>query len=111
LAVAAGHAFLGYVAPDNRYSRAYKLLDWDHASAGYVDWISGACFLARRQVYRAVGGFDESYFMYVEDVDLCWRLGRQGWKVGYDPAGRVVHRGGVSTDQRAYRMILEHHRS
>jgi len=111
LAVAAGHAFLGYVAPNNRFSRAYKLLDWDHATPGYVDWVSGSCLLARRDAYRSVGGFDESYFMYVEDVDLCWRLGRKGWRIGYDPAGRVVHRGGVSTDQRAYRMILEHHRS
>ncbi len=111
LLVAAGHAFLGYVAPNNRYSRAYKLLDWDHGTAGCVDWVSGACLLARRDAYRAVGGFDEAYFMYVEDVDLCWRLGRAGWKVGYEPGGRVVHQGGVSTDQRAYRMILEHHRS
>ena len=111
LAVAAGHAFLGYVAPNNRFSRAYKLLDWDHATAGCVDWISGSCLMARRDAYQAVGGFDEAYFMYVEDVDLCWRLGRAGWKVGYEPGGRVVHRGAVSTDQRAYRMILEHHRS
>ncbi len=111
LAVAAGHAFLGYVAPDNRFSRAYKLLDWDHGAAGYVDWVSGSCLMARREAYEAVGGFDPAYFMYVEDVDLCWRLARRGWKVGYDPAGRVVHTGGLSTDQRPYRMILEHHRS
>src|SRR5207248_4889307 len=61
--------------------------------------------------YETVGGFDEHYFMYVEDVDLCWRLGRAGWKVGYEPAGRVVHSGAVSTNQAPYRMILEHHRS
>jgi N-acetylglucosaminyl-diphospho-decaprenol L-rhamnosyltransferase len=111
LAVAAGHAFFGYVAPRNRFSRAYKLLDWDHSAPGYVDWVSGSCMLARREAYQAVGGFDQAYFMYVEDVDLCWRLARAGWKVGYDPNARVVHTGGVSTDQRAYRMILEHHRS
>jgi N-acetylglucosaminyl-diphospho-decaprenol L-rhamnosyltransferase len=111
LAVAAGHAFLGYVAPRNRFSREYKLLDWDHTTAGYVDWVSGSCLLARRSAFEAVGGFDEDYFMYAEDVDLCWRLGREGWRIGYEPAGRVVHKGAVSTDQAAYRMILEHHRS
>ncbi len=111
LAVAAGHAFLGYIAPRNRFSRAYKLLDWDHGRASDVDWISGSCFAIRREAFEAVGGFDESYFMYAEDVDLCWRLWRAGWRVGYEPTGRVVHAGGVSTDQIPYRMILEHHRS
>ncbi|MFN2505165.1 MAG: glycosyltransferase family 2 protein [Acidimicrobiales bacterium] len=111
LGTAAGHAFLGYVAPDNRFSRAYKLLDWDHRHAGDVDWVSGSCLLARRTAYEGVGGFDERYFMYVEDVDLCWRLWRAGWRVGYEPSGRVVHAGAASTNQAPYRMILEHHRS
>ena len=111
LVTAAGHAFLGYAAPGNRFSRAYKLADWDPDRAGDVDWISGSCFLARRSAYDAVGGFDEAYFMYAEDVDLCWRLWRAGWRVGYEPAARVVHAGGASTDHAPYRMILEHHRS
>lgn len=111
LAVAAGHAFLGLVAPQNRFSRAYKLTDWDHAHAGEVDWVSGSCLMARRQAYGALGGFDEAYFMYAEDVDLCWRAWKAGWRVAYEPAGRVVHRGGVSANQVPYRMILEHHRS
>ena len=111
LATAAGHAFLGYVAPRNRFSRAYKLLDWDHARPGVVDWVSGSCMLARRSAYEEVGGFDEAYFMYAEDVDLCWQLGQRGWQVAYEPAGRVVHAGAVSTNQAPYRMILEHHRS
>ena len=111
LKVAAGHAFFGYVAPRNRWTRAYKRLDANYADAGEVDWVSGSCFLARRTAYEAVGGFDEDFFMYAEDVDLCWRLWQAGWRVAYDPAGRVVHKGGVSTDLAPYRMILEHHRS
>ena len=49
--------------------------------------------------------------MYLEDVDLCWRLGRAGWRVVYLPAGEVTHLQGLSTDRQPFRMILEHHRS
>jgi len=111
LAVAAGHAFLGYAAPRNRYTRAYRMLDWDRTTFRHVDWVSGSCLMARRSAYEAVGGFDEAYFMYAEDVDLCWRWARAGWRVAYEPAARVVHAGAVSTNQAPYRMILEHHRS
>jgi N-acetylglucosaminyl-diphospho-decaprenol L-rhamnosyltransferase len=111
LLTAAGHAFLGYIAPRNRFSRAYKLLDWDHSRAGEVPWVSGSCMLVRRSAYEAAGGFDHRYFMYVEDVDLCWRLRRDGWRIGYEPEARVVHAGAASTNQAPYRMIMEHHRS
>ena len=106
---ALGHAFLGLVAPRNRWSARYKLLGWDHAVRSDVDWVSGACFLARREVLDRLGGFDESYFMYSEDVDLCWRAWRAGWRVAYEPSAAVVHTQGVSADQRPYRMIVAHH--
>jgi N-acetylglucosaminyl-diphospho-decaprenol L-rhamnosyltransferase len=112
LAVAAGHAFLGLVWPANPYTRSYRMLDWDHdRSAADVDWVGGACVLVRRSAFDVVSGFDEAYFMYVEDVDLCWRLRQAGWRVGYEPAGRVVHALGGSSRQMPYRMIAEHHRS
>ncbi|MDP8937071.1 MAG: glycosyltransferase family 2 protein [Actinomycetota bacterium] len=108
---AAGHAFLGFVAPANPYTRRYRMLDWDHSGAGDVDWVSGACMLVRRTAFASAGGFDEAYFMYAEDVDLCWRLRQAGWRIGYEPGGRVVHSLGASSRQRPYRMILAHHRS
>jgi N-acetylglucosaminyl-diphospho-decaprenol L-rhamnosyltransferase len=108
---AVGHGLLGLVAPRNRFTRRYRLLDWDHASAARVDWVSGACFLARRTAWEAIGGFDPAFFMYMEDVDLCWRLGRAGWAVGYEPAADVVHTQGVSADLHPYRMLVAHHRS
>jgi N-acetylglucosaminyl-diphospho-decaprenol L-rhamnosyltransferase len=49
--------------------------------------------------------------MYMEDVDLCWRLRRLGWRVGYEPAGHAVHVQGASTARTPYRMIVAHHRS
>lgn len=108
---AVGHAFLHYVAPGNRFSRRYKLLDWDHATARDVDWISGTFMLVRHDAYEAVGGFDERYFMYVEDVDLCWQLRQFGWRVRYEPGGRVIHAIGASSELAPYRMIVAHHRS
>jgi N-acetylglucosaminyl-diphospho-decaprenol L-rhamnosyltransferase len=111
LGVAAGHAFLGLVWPDNRYTRSYRMLDWDHERACPVDWVSGTCMLVRRTAFEAVGGFDPAFFMYVEDVDLCWRLWRAGWTVGYEPGGLVTHTIGGSSQLTPYRMILAHHRS
>ena len=112
MGVAFGHAFLGLVWPRNRFTRSYRMLDWDHdRPAADVDWVGGACFLVRRSAFDAVAGFDEAYFMYVEDVDLCWRLGRAGWRIGYEPAGRVVHVLAGSSRHHPYRMIAEHHRS
>lgn len=111
LGVAVGHAVLGLVAPRNTFTRRYRMLDWDRGSSTSVDWVSGACFLVRRTAWEALGGFDEAYFMYVEDVDLCWRASRAGWRVGFEPSARVIHVQGASTDLAPYRMILAHHRS
>ncbi|MBV8387284.1 MAG: glycosyltransferase family 2 protein [Acidimicrobiia bacterium] len=108
---AVGHAFLGFVAPRNRFSRRYRMLDWDHAHASDVDWASGTCLMLRADALGEDARFDESYFMYVEDVDLCWRLRQAGWRVGYEPAARVVHTVGASSELAPYRMIAAHHRS
>lgn len=109
---ALGHAFLGYVAPRNRFTRRYRLLDVDRDMPSTdVDWVSGSCFLVRRRAWDALGGFDEGYFMYAEDVDLCWRAHRAGWRVAFEPTARVTHVQGVSTARHPYRMIVEHHRS
>jgi N-acetylglucosaminyl-diphospho-decaprenol L-rhamnosyltransferase len=108
---AVGHAFLSLVAPRNRFTARYKLLDWDRAGARRVDWISGACFLVRQKAWEDLHGFDEGFFMYMEDLDLCWRAWRAGWAVELEPASEVLHLQGASTDQHPYRMIVAHHRS
>lgn len=106
-----GHGFVGLAAPANRWSSRYKMTDWDHAVPRDVDWVSGACFLARRSTLDFLGGFDTDYFMYSEDVDLCWRAGRAGWRVRYEPSACITHVKGVSADHHPYRMIVAHHRS
>ena len=94
---AVGHAFLGPFRPDNRFTRAYKLTDWDRLSEREVDWVSGACMLLRRSAFEAVGRFDEAFWLYGEELDLSTRLRDAGWAVRYSPALEVVHEGGVST--------------
>ena len=111
MADAVGHGLLFFVWRDNPFTRRYREIDADPSLAREVDWVSGAAIWLRRAALDAVGGWDERYFMYVEDVDLCWRLRRAGWRVAYEPAGTVEHLLGVSTASRPYRMIAEHHRS
>jgi N-acetylglucosaminyl-diphospho-decaprenol L-rhamnosyltransferase len=104
-----GHGLMGQFWAGNPFSRRYRMTDWDHACTRDVDWVSGACFLVRRKAWDAVGGFDRAYFMYMEDVDLCWRLSQSGWVIAYEPAARVMHVQGVSADRHPYRMLLAHH--
>jgi N-acetylglucosaminyl-diphospho-decaprenol L-rhamnosyltransferase len=63
---------------------------------GRVDWVSGACMLVRRSAFDAVGGFDEGYWMYWEDADLCRRLVDQGWEVQFEPSAVAHHATGAS---------------
>jgi len=65
-----------------------------------VDYVEGACMLARSQAVEEVGGLDEGYFMYAEEVDWCYEMKQAGWQVWYQPAAKVVHFGGGSSQNR-----------
>jgi N-acetylglucosaminyl-diphospho-decaprenol L-rhamnosyltransferase len=108
---AAGHALFALFDPDNRFSRRYRPLDAGGDRLAEADWVSGACFLARRSALEELGGFDEAYFMFAEDMDLCWRARQAGWGVGVQPTALVTHAEGVSRRRHPYRMLLAHHRS
>lgn len=75
------------------------LHDWKTTQVQTVDWVSGACLLVRREAMEQIGGFDENFFMYFEDVDLCLRLRKQGWKIYYNPDVSITHIGGASVSQ------------
>ncbi len=79
-----------------RLIRHRAVHDWETLESQSVDWVSGACLLARRDAVLQVGGFDEDFFMYFEDNDLCLRLRRAGWKVFYNPQVSITHLGGAS---------------
>ena len=61
------------------------------------DWVGGACLMVRKEAIEEVGLLDENYFMYVEEVDWCYRLRKAGWKVYYLPEAQIVHWGGQSS--------------
>lgn len=105
-----GHAVVGRIWRGNPWSKAYRQEDTSitERTAG---WLSGSCFLIRREAFEAVGGFDRRYFMYFEDVDLGDRLGRAGWQNVYVPTAEVTHVGGHATSRAQARMLVEHHRS
>ena len=102
---------LGKVIPGNRFTRDYLMTDWDHHVAREVDWLSGAAICIRRQTWEQVGGFDEGFFMYAEDIDWCWRARQAGWRVCYVPQAVVVHKIGRSSDQRPVASVVQFHRS
>lgn len=70
--------------------RHYMMADCDHLAVTEVDWIMGSCMLLRRDAVQEIGSFDESFFMYVEDVDLCLRMWKS-WKVCYFPHSQMIH--------------------
>ena len=75
---------------------AYEMADWPHDETRKVDIVIGAFFLVRRPVYDALGGFDERYFLYFEEVDFCERAKHAGWATLYFAGAQAYHRGGPS---------------
>lgn len=75
----------------------YHLTNQDLTKIHEVDAITGAFLLTRKSVLDKVGGFDEDYFMYAEDIDLCFRIKKAGYKIMYLPTVKVLHHKGIST--------------
>ncbi len=80
---------LGRLVP--AYLGRYLMTDFDHETIRDVDWMIGSCLMIRADFYRRVGGFDERFFMYFEDTDLCRRAWRSGLRVVYLPEAVVIH--------------------
>ncbi len=103
------YSLLTRIFPRNRFTRRYLLTDWDHLTPRRVDWVSGAAMLVRRTAVAEVGGMDEAFFMFNEDVDWCRRMGQAGWSVDYEPAAVVTHHVGASRSRVATRVIWGRH--
>lgn len=90
--------WLETVAPSGVLA-SYYAQDLPDNSVNDVDWVMGACMLAPRQVVEEVGGMDEAYFMYSEELDWCRRIKDSGWRVVYYPEAQIIHYVGQSSDQ------------
>jgi N-acetylglucosaminyl-diphospho-decaprenol L-rhamnosyltransferase len=75
------------------------MAEWDHAKTQPVDQVMGAFFLVRRSLFEALGGFDERFFVYFDEVDFSWRARRAGWLTYYVAEAQVYHRGGGASEQ------------
>ncbi len=131
---------LGRLLPKNRFASDYLMKEFDHSTPLDVDWVSGAALMMRRTLIDRIGAFDEDFYMYCEDVDLCWRtnhtpypneitgeqpkskdgvadtnLGKptpsKHWRVSYFPDAVIYHYIGKSSDLVPTRMTYEFHRS
>jgi len=85
--------------PGNRLTGRYLMSWWDHEDAREVECLLGACMMVRREVLERVGLLDEAFFLGGEDNDWCMRIGRDGWKVFYNPEIAILHIGGASKNQ------------
>jgi N-acetylglucosaminyl-diphospho-decaprenol L-rhamnosyltransferase len=106
-----GHALFVNLWTENPWTRAYRRDAESTAVRRDAGWLSGACLLVRRSAFDELGGFDDGYFMYFEDVDLGYRLGKAGYRNVYEPAATVTHTGAHSTTSDSERMVRTHHES
>jgi GT2 family glycosyltransferase len=98
--------FLHRVAPEASWADELIRDPAAYERARSADWVSGACMLLRRTELEALGGFDEGYFLYCEDIDLCKRVRDLGLEIRFEPSATVVHEGGASMPRAALYPVL-----
>lgn len=103
------HGLVGLVWPGNPGTRAYTLADASLTESRTVGWVAATAVAIRREAFESVNGFDERFFFFVEDVDLCKRLWDAGWEVWFDPRAVVVHEWGGSWTKRPLKFLWMHH--
>ena len=97
--------------PHSPWWNRERLAGFDPDQPAVVDAVSGCCFLMRRDLLDKIGLLDETFFMYAEEPDLCWRAWHAGYEVHYAPVGEIVHFGGGSSRLARRRNFLEFRRS
>ena len=110
--LATEYFFLRKLAPGTRALNAFYAANFDHQKVRKAEFLMGAVLLLRREAIAQAGGFDERFFMFSEETDLCYRMHKAGWTVEFYPEAEFVHVGGVSTRPdwgRMYREQLRGH--
>ncbi len=92
--------------PRSRVLTRYYMLDTRDDETQPVDWINGSAMFVRRAMYEQIGGFDEGFFMYSEELDWCYRAKKAGWQIVYLPTAQVTHYEGKSSEQASARRDI-----
>jgi N-acetylglucosaminyl-diphospho-decaprenol L-rhamnosyltransferase len=98
--------YLHRLFPQARWANEIETRPAAYDAPARPEWVSGACMLIRRSAYEAVGGFDDGFFLYCEDQDLCRRLRAYGGAICYEPSAVVSHRGGHSAPRTSLYAVL-----
>ena len=99
------------IFPNNLYTRSYLTPPGSYETIHQVDSVAAAFVLVRRAALEEIGLFDQRFFMFLEDSDLCYRMKKSGWGVYYYPQSSVYHHWGGTSSKMPYRMVLEHNLS
>jgi N-acetylglucosaminyl-diphospho-decaprenol L-rhamnosyltransferase len=107
--LATEYLFLRKLAPGSRLLNPLYAGGFDHETVREADYLYGACLLVRREAVEQVGGLDESFFMFSEETDWCFRFRAAGWQVLFAPVADVVHVGGASHGGQLFRENVRGH--
>lgn len=99
-------SFINKLFPNNPISKKYFLSAWDKKSLKEVDVVPGAAFVIHKSIFEEIGGFDERFFLYFEESDLCRRVKQKGYTIYMLPHASIVHGGGATTRTRDQREII-----
>lgn len=103
-------SWLAAAAPSG-VERDYRMLETDDDDISMVDWVQGSALMLRREVYQDIGGLDDAYIMYSEELDYCRRAKTAGWQVAYHGRALITHHGGKSSEQVAAQTLIHFHTS
>jgi hypothetical protein len=92
--------------PHNKIIGRYLMSYWNHKDSKEVSCLSGACMLIKANLLKDLNGFDESFFMYGEDVDLCFRIKQNGYRIFYKAESKIYHYGGASSEKIARKAVI-----
>ncbi len=103
------YSILSRFYPQNRFTSHYLMLDFDHNDTTPVDWLSGCCLMISKSIFKKINGFDENYFLFNEDIDLCRMVHKTGKKVVYFPEAKVFHKVSTSNSKTSAKVIIQRH--
>jgi len=95
-------SFINKLFPNNYFSKKYFIKDMDRKHEKEIETVCGACMMFRKSVFKEIGGFDERFFLYFEETDICYRIKKAGHKVLFSPKAQIIHLVSKSTSYKKF---------